>query len=103
MYSVSQKYLNKKNSKKDNKGNKSKKISTYNFKNIYKNENRNILHKSQSNKKDNNMESNFMKLCKDSNIYTSNVNYIKNQKCYYLTNLIMIIMYISQIGPNFLI
>ena len=80
MYSVSQKYLNKKNAEKDDKENKKQKISPYNLKNVYKNENRNILHKSQSSNKNNNMESNFMKLCKDSNIYTSNVNYIKNQK-----------------------
>ena len=63
------------------------KISPYTFKYFYKESNKNNLHKSLSSikvnsieKDKNNLESNFMKIQKDSNIYTSNADYIKNKK-----------------------
>ena len=63
------------------------KISPYTFKYFCNESNKNNLHKSSFIKKVNtiekeksNLESNFMRIKKDSNIYTSNVDYIKNKK-----------------------
>ena len=57
----------------------------YSYKFFHKEKNRNLLHKSSNNVKsietnNTNMESNFMSLVKESNIYTSNVKYISNIK-----------------------
>ena len=93
-YYVTKKYLNQKQKKegkdKDkDKEKKFKKIVPYNFKYFYSNDNKKLMHKSLSNSYFNNnsldaninkMESNFMKLGKEANIYTSNANYIKNKK-----------------------
>ena len=63
------------------------KISSYTFKYFCKESNKNSLHKSLSmpkvpsiEKEKNNLESNFMRIKQDSNIYTSNAGYIKNKK-----------------------
>ena len=63
------------------------KISPYTFKYFCKESNKNNLHKSLSSinvntieKDKNSLESNFMKIQRDSNIYTSNADYIKNKK-----------------------
>ena len=81
MYYIKKKYLKGKQIQ-ENKEDISHKISLYNFKYFNKIDNKKISHKSlSSNNKDIiNMESNFMKLCKEANIYTSNANYIKNKK-----------------------
>jgi len=62
-------------------------ISNYYFKNLYEIIKKNNLKKSASynnintiDKEKIDFESNFMKLRKEANIYTSNVNYIKNSK-----------------------
>ena len=81
MYNIKKKYLKGKQIQ-ENKEVISHKMSPYSFKYFNKIDNKKISHKSlSSNNKDiNNMESNFMKLCKEANIYTSNANYIKNKK-----------------------
>ena len=85
IYHVTKKYLNKKVSEEKKEKNYYK-ISPYNFKYFYKPENRKNMYKSLSNpsyknnKDVNCMESNFIKLNKDANIYTSNATYIKNKK-----------------------
>ena len=81
IYNVKKSWLNKNQTQK-NKEEQNHKISPYSFKYFYKNENKKTLHKSQSsnNKEINNMESNFIKLCREANIYTSNASYIKNKK-----------------------
>lgn len=60
------------------------KTSPYTFKYFYKMKNRRTFHNSSSNmellKDKNFIKSNFINLSKDANIYTSNVEYIKNKK-----------------------
>ena len=63
------------------------KLPQYNYKYFYNKRNKNNFHKSLSNlngnsieKEKTNLETNFMRLNKDSNIYTSNAGYIKNKK-----------------------
>ena len=82
IYNVTKKYINKKLLN-DDKKKIYNKISPYNFKYFCKSDKRKNKNKSQSNsdyKNKNCMESNFMKLNKDANIYTSNAKYIKNKK-----------------------
>lgn len=81
MYYIKKKYLKGKQTQ-ENKEDISHKMSLYSIKYFNKIDNKKISHKSlSSNNKDIiNMESNFMKLCKEANIYTSNANYIKNKK-----------------------
>ena len=82
-YFITKKYLNKKSQKEEKKY---KKITPYNFKHLYKYENKKHIHKSMSNPyynnfvENNKMESNFMKLEREANIYTSNAPYIQNKK-----------------------
>ena len=78
--------LSSKNTKRENKE-VLPKISPYNFKYFYNESKKNNLHKSLSHfqvnsieKERNNLESNFMRIQKDSNIYTANADYIKNKK-----------------------
>ena len=60
-------------------------ICPYSYRYFYKEKNKNLVHKSSFNVNSienykNKMESNFMKLLNESNIYTSNVKYISNKK-----------------------
>ena len=87
IYNVIKKYINGKPQKdKDNIIiNAYKKVDPISYKNIQSSNKDKIMHKSQSNPTINkpqemNMESNFMKLSKDANIYTSNAQYIQNKK-----------------------
>ena len=77
----------KKQSRNDKNNKEVKVIPNFSFKNLYEIIKKNNLKKSASytnitNKDNENIkyESNFMKLLRDSNIYTSNANYIKNKK-----------------------
>ena len=61
------------------------KICPYSYRYFYKEKNKNLIHKSTFNVNSietskSNMESNFMQLMDESNIYTSNVKYISNKK-----------------------
>ena len=61
------------------------KICPYSYRYFFKKKNKNLVHKSSFNVNSietskSNMESNFMQLCDESNIYTSNVKYISNKK-----------------------
>ena len=89
IYNVIKKYINGKPQKdKDRENiniNAYKKADPISYKNIQSSNKEKIMHKSQSNPTINkpqemNMESNFMKLSKDANIYTSNAQYIQNKK-----------------------
>ena len=87
IYNVIKKYINGKPQKdKDNIIiNAYKKVDPISYKNIQSSNKDKIMHKSQSNPTINkpekmNMESNFMKLSKEANIYTSNAQYIQNKK-----------------------
>ena len=86
---ITKKKLNNINSDSQLKINKKKKKknSPYTFKYFYSNLNKNNLQKSFSSinvntivREKNNLESNFMKLKNESNIYTANADYIKNKK-----------------------
>ena len=89
IYNVIKKYINGKPQKDKDKENINinayKKADPISYKNIQSSNKEKIMHKSQSNPTINkpqemNMESNFMKLSKDANIYTSNAQYIQNKK-----------------------
>ena len=89
IYNVIKKYINGKPQKDKDKENFNinayKKADPISYKNIQSSNKEKIMHKSQSNPTINkpqemNMESNFMKLSKDANIYTSNAQYIQNKK-----------------------
>ena len=89
IYNVIKKYINGKPQKDKDKENINinayKKADPISYKNIQSSNKDKIMHKSQSNPTINkpqemNMESNFMKLSKDANIYTSNAQYIQNKK-----------------------
>ena len=82
---VVKKYINKKSEKEINDSISPKKIYPISYKNIQNLNKVKIINKSQSNPtfskpQDMNMESNFMKLSNEANIYTSNANYIQNKK-----------------------
>lgn len=82
---VIKKYINKKSEKEKNDIASPKKIFQVTYKNIQNLNKEKLMYKSQSNPtfnkpQDLNMESNFMKLSKEANIYTSNANYIQNKK-----------------------
>ena len=89
IYNVIKKYINGKPQKEKDKENiiinSFKKVDPISYKNIQSSNKEKIMHKSQSNPTINkpqemNMESNFMKLSKEANIYTSNAQYIQNKK-----------------------
>ena len=76
-----------KSQSKTKRNKKNKKKTPSSFKNIFSIVKKNRLQKSLSYINNNsierektNLESNFMKLCKDANIYTADANYIKNKK-----------------------
>ena len=85
---ISKKKKNKKNNlKKKEKKKSPKNHSSFSFKNVFNTINKNRLQKSFSSlnvntieKEKPNLESNFMKLKNESNIYTSNAHYITNKK-----------------------
>ena len=61
------------------------KICPYSYRYFFKEQNKHFIHKSSNNvnsieNSKNKMESNFMKIGNESNIYTSNVKYISNKK-----------------------
>ena len=87
MYNVIKKYINGKQDKeKESTINATfKKPYPISYKNIQNLNKEKLIHKSQSNPsitkpQEMNMESNFMKLSKEANIYTSNAKYIQNKK-----------------------
>ena len=85
MVNVIKKYINKKSAKEKNESASPKKIFQITYKNLQNLNKEKLMYKSQSNPtfnkpQDLNMESNFMKLSKEANIYTSNANYIQNKK-----------------------
>ena len=85
IFSIRKKYINDRNFK-ENINTSFKRIFPLTYKNIQNlNKEKQLMHKSLSNPQFNysqemNMESNFMKLSKEANIYTANANYIQNKK-----------------------
>ena len=84
IYSIVKKYISGKTREDENINTKYKKIFPYQYKYIPIKD-KSTMHKSISNPSFNisqemNMESNFMKLGKEANMYTANANYIKNKK-----------------------
>ena len=86
IFNIRKKYSNINNKPiKENNNASFKRIYPLTYKNIQNLNKEKLMHKSQSNPTFNasqemNMESNFMKLSKEANIYTSNANYIQNKK-----------------------
>ena len=86
IYNIRKKYSNLNNKPiKENINASFKRIYPLTYKNILNLNKEKLMHKSQSNPTFNasqemNMESNFIKLGKEANIYTSNANYIQNKK-----------------------
>ena len=86
LYPVNQKTNNEQKQSKNSIDSQSpKKISPIYYKTIQKSKKEKLMHKSKSNPTFNssqemNMESNFMKLGAEANIYTANANYIQNKK-----------------------
>ena len=84
IYSIVKKYISGKTREDENINTKYKKIFPYQYKYIPIKD-KSTMHKSISNPSFNisqemNMESNFMKLGKEANMYTANANYIKKKK-----------------------
>ena len=86
IFNIRKKYSNINNKPiKENNNASFKRIYPLTYKNIQNLNKEKLMHKSQSNPTFNasqemNMESNFMKLSNEANIYTSNANYIQNKK-----------------------
>ena len=88
-FSVNKNYIEKRESQ-EKRVDGEHKISPYNFKYFCKEKNRKPLYRAQSNLShnnnsseqtlSNNMESNFIRISREANIYTSNAKYIKNKK-----------------------
>ena len=84
VFNIIKRYANGKQSTENNTAS-FKRVFPMSFKNITNIAKEKLMHKSQSNPSINNsqemnMESNFMKLSKEANIYTANATYIKNKK-----------------------